>query len=174
MSPEELAAVQAQIDIFDGDLTKWCTELPPAFKSNPVGAQQVTMGAVLCSSYYAVLITLHRKVMPTRTTQGNTSSTSFAKAVAAARSCIMLAPSIKDAIPASHHLSFFIQYLFSSAVIILLCVINSNPDESAASTVMAEVDNCITALGTQQGRWPGAGRCKSILRTFPVSFNPCF
>ncbi|KZW03958.1 hypothetical protein EXIGLDRAFT_715981 [Exidia glandulosa HHB12029] len=164
MSPEELAAVQTQIDVFDADLTRWCTELPPAFKSNPVGAQQVTMGAVLCSSYYAVLITLHRKVMPTRTTQGNTSSTSFAKAVAAARSCIMLAPSIKDAIPASHHLSFFIQYLFSSAVIILLCVINSNPDETAANTVMSEVDSCINALSTQEGRWPGAGRCKSILQ----------
>jgi hypothetical protein len=163
MSPEELSAVQIAIDAFDAELTKWCTELPPAFKSNPVGAKQVTMGAVLCSSYYAILITLHRKVMPTKTAQANTQSSSFAKAVAAARSCIMLAPSIKDAIPSSHHLSFFIQYLFSSAVIILLCVINSNPDESAVQTVMNEVATCIETLGTQAGRWPGAERCKTML-----------
>ncbi|EJD53845.1 hypothetical protein AURDEDRAFT_110574 [Auricularia subglabra TFB-10046 SS5] len=163
MTEEELAAVQLQIDVFDAELNHWCSELPAAFKSNPSDPKEVTMGAVLCSTYYAILITLHRKVMPTRTTQGNASSTSFAKAVAAARSCIMLAPSIKDAIPCSHHLSIFIQYLFSSAVIILLCVINSNPDEAAAQTVMGEVDNCIQALGTQEGRWPGASRCKMIL-----------
>jgi len=182
MTADELNAVQAAIDMFDAELTKWCTELPPAFKSNPVGPKQVTMvgcrittlrvdthalrspqGAVLCSSYYAILITLHRKVMPTRTAQGNMTSTSFAKAVAAARSCIMLAPSIKDAIPSSHHLSFFIQYLFSSAVIILLCVINSNPDETAVQTVMNEVGTCIHALATQEGRWPGAQRCKILL-----------
>ncbi|KAH7100638.1 fungal-specific transcription factor domain-containing protein [Auriculariales sp. MPI-PUGE-AT-0066] len=163
MTAEEVTAVQVAIDAFDVELTKWCTDLPPAFKSNPVGAKQVTMGAVLCSSYYAILITLHRKVMPTRTAQAITHSTSFAKAVAAARSCIMLAPSIKDAIPASHHLSFFIQYLFSSAVIILLCVINSNPDEAAVQTVMDEVRTCIATLGTMEGRWPGAERCKTML-----------
>lgn len=162
LSVEETVELQEIVNALDIELTKWCSELPPAFKSSPASPQQVSMGAVLCSSYYAILITLHRNLLPTRTLP-NYGTTSVGKAVAAARSCIMLAPSIKDVIPSSHHLCFFIQYLFSSAVIILLCVMHATADDGMVQSVMAEVDNCIAALSALEVRWPGARRCKLLL-----------
>jgi hypothetical protein len=121
------------------------------------------MGAVLCSSWYAVRITLHRNFLPVaRNSQPPPGSTSSTKAVSAARSCIFLASSIKSVIPPSHHLAFFIQYLFSSAVIILLCAIHAT-DDGAASQAMREANNCLNALAELEGIWPGAQKCKELL-----------
>lgn len=79
------------------------------------------MSAVLCSSYYAVLITLHRNFLPTRRNlMQYAGSASVPKAVCASRSCIFLATSMNPVIPPSHHLAIFVQSLFSSAVGLLL------------------------------------------------------
>lgn len=121
------------------------------------------MSAVLCSTYYAVLITLHRNFLPTRRTMMQyTGSTSVPKAVCASRSCIFLATSMNPAIPPSHHLAVFVQSLFSSAVIILLVVMHAT-QKAAADIAMSEVDNCVKALEILEPTWPGAKQCKELL-----------
>lgn len=121
------------------------------------------MGAVLCSSWYAIRITLHRNFLPIkRDAHPPPNSSSASKAVSAARSCIFLASSIKSVIPPSHHLAFFIQYLFSSAVIILLCAVHAT-EEGAAAQAMREAQNCLSALEELEGVWPGATKCKELL-----------
>ena len=90
-------------------------------------------------------------------------SSSVPKAVTASRSCIFLAQSIKDVIPSSHWLAFFSQYLFSSAIIILLCVMRAT-DQEAVNTAMNEVGTAIECLGTLEALWPGARKCKEILK----------
>jgi hypothetical protein len=121
------------------------------------------MGAVLCSSWYAIRITLHRNFLPIkRDATPPPISSSASKAVSAARSCIFLASSIKSVIPPSHHLAFFIQYLFSSAVIILLCAVHAT-EEGAAAQAMREAQSCLNALEELEGVWPGAAKCKELL-----------
>src|ERR1700761_2777753 len=127
------------------------------------------MGAVLCSSWYAVRITLHRNFLPVaRNALPPPGSTSATKAVSAARSCIFLASSIKSVIPPSHHLAFFVQYLFSSAVIILLCAIHATED-GAAAQAMREAQNCLNALVELEGIWPGARKCKELLSELAIA-----
>ncbi|KAF8609200.1 hypothetical protein BDV93DRAFT_432103 [Ceratobasidium sp. AG-I] len=163
---EKLAELQFSVDRLDAQLNAWCEELPDSFKSNPSTPQQVSLGAILCSTYYAILITLHRNFLPTRRNvrlSWNPSSHSVGKAVGAARSCIFLAQSIKDVIPRSHSIAFFIQYLFSAAVIVLLCLMHAT-DEGAAQTALAEVDACLECLSSLEEAWPGAKRCKELLQ----------
>ncbi|KDN42921.1 hypothetical protein RSAG8_06447, partial [Rhizoctonia solani AG-8 WAC10335] len=162
---EKLAELQASVDRLDSQLNAWCEELPDCFKSHPSTPKQVSLGAILCSTYYAILITLHRNFLPTRRNvrkSWNPSSHSVGKAVGAARSCIFLAQSIKDVIPRSHFIAFFIQYLFSAAVIVLLCLMHAT-DEGAAQTALAEVDSCLSCLESLEDAWPGAKRCKELL-----------
>ncbi|CAE6514327.1 unnamed protein product [Rhizoctonia solani] len=162
---EKLAELQASVDRLDSQLNAWCEELPDCFKSHPSTPKQVSLGAILCSTYYAILITLHRNFLPTRRNvrlSWNPSSHSVGKAVGAARSCIFLAQSIKDVIPRSHCIAFFIQFLFSAAVIVLLCLMHAT-DEGAAQTALAEVDSCLTCLESLEDAWPGARRCKELL-----------
>ncbi|KAG9078622.1 hypothetical protein FS749_009329, partial [Ceratobasidium sp. UAMH 11750] len=83
--------------------------------------------------------------------------------VGAARSCIFLAQSIKDVIPRSHSIAFFIQYLFSAAVIVLLCLMHAT-DEGAAQTALGEVDACLECIASLEDAWPGAKRCKELLK----------
>ncbi|KAJ1311719.1 hypothetical protein OPQ81_010190 [Rhizoctonia solani] len=163
---EKLAELQASVDRLDSQLNAWCEELPDCFKSHPTTPKQVSLGAILCSTYYAILITLHRNFLPTRRNvrlSWNPSSHSVGKAVGAARSCIFLAQSIKDVIPRSHSIAFFIQYLFSAAVIVLLCLMHAT-DEGAAQTALAEVDSCLACLESLEDSWPGARRCKELLQ----------
>jgi hypothetical protein len=163
---EKLAELQFSVDRLDTQLNAWCEELPDSFKSNPSTPQQVSLGAILCSTYYAILITLHRNFLPTRRNvrlSWNPSSHSVGKAVGAARSCIFLAQSIKDVIPRSHSIAFFIQYLFSAAVIVLLCLMHAT-DEGAAQTALAEVDACLECLSSLEDAWPGTKRCKELLQ----------
>ncbi|KAG9085781.1 hypothetical protein FRC06_003455, partial [Ceratobasidium sp. 370] len=163
---EKLAELQYTVDRLDAQLNAWCEELPDTFKSSPSTPQQVSLGAILCSTYYAILITLHRNFLPTRRNvrlSWNPASHSVGKAVGAARSCIFLAQSIKDVIPRSHSIAFFIQYLFSAAVIVLLCLMHAT-DEGAAQTALGEVDACLECLASLEDAWPGAKRCKELLR----------
>ncbi|PPQ77711.1 hypothetical protein CVT25_011146 [Psilocybe cyanescens] len=161
LEPERKADLQRTVESLDAELTKWCDELPPVFKSQSETEEQVSMGAVLCSHYYSVLTTLHRNLLPVKLEQPVTPK-STVKAVSSARSCIRLAPSMKHVVPPSHHLAFFIQHLFSSAVIVLLYAMHAS-EPRAANAAMEEAKSTLTALESWEGQWPGARKCKELL-----------
>jgi len=162
------AELQATIEDLDAQLTDWCERLPPAFKYLPSnGQQQTRIGSTLASYYYAILITLHRKSLSPRRVGRNpvlAVSNSASKAVQSARACIRLAPSTKDVIPPSHHLAFFVQFLSTSAVIVLLFAMHA-PDEASASTAMNEVQIAVGTLQALEGQWPGARKCTELLES---------
>jgi len=161
VDPEKRTQLQVHVDALDKDLTKWLDNLPSVFKSKMNNDKQVSMGAALCSHYYSVLAALHRNLLPVRRGQPPAPRSS-AKAVSSARTCIRLAPFIKNVVPPSHHLAFFIQHLFTSAVIILLYAMHV-PDPGAANSAMEEVQSCLVALGSFEGHWPGAQKIKELL-----------
>ncbi|KAJ7086664.1 fungal-specific transcription factor domain-containing protein [Mycena epipterygia] len=161
LEPDRKAELQRTVELLDGELTKWCDGLPAVFKSQSETDEQVSMGAVLCSHYYSVLTTLHRNFLPVKRDQPVTAK-STVKAVSSARSCIRLAPSMKNVVPPSHHLAFFIQHLFSSAVILLLYAMHSS-EPRAASAAMDEAKSSLGALESWEGHWPGARKCKELL-----------
>ncbi|KAH9007096.1 fungal-specific transcription factor domain-containing protein [Lactarius hatsudake] len=161
VDPEKRVQLQVSVDALDKELTKWLDGLPPVFKSTMINEKQVSMGAALCSHYYSVLTALHRNLLPVRRGQPP-APLSSAKAVSSARTCIRLAPFIKNVVPPSHHLAFFIQQLFSSAVIVLLYAMHV-ADPVAANTAMEEVQSCLGALETWEGIWPGARKVKELL-----------
>jgi hypothetical protein len=158
---ERRIELQRSVEELDDELNKWCNDLPATFRNEAVTDKQVSMGAVLCSHYYSVLTTLHRNFLPVRRDQPVLPK-STARAVSSARSCIRLAPSISNVVPPSHHRAFFIQHLFSSAVIVLLYAMHC-PDPRAAATAMDEAKSCLTALESWEGHWPGARKCKELL-----------
>ncbi|KAJ7667783.1 fungal-specific transcription factor domain-containing protein [Mycena polygramma] len=151
LESEKKAELQKTVEALDTELTKWCDDLPAVFKSQSETDEQVSMGAVLCSHYYSVLTTLHRNLLPVKRDQPVT-----------AKSCIRLAPSMKNVVPPSHHLAFFIQHLFSSAVILLLYAMHSS-EPRAASAAMDEAKSSLAALESWEGQWPGARKCKELL-----------
>jgi len=161
MEPDRKALLQQSVESLDNELTKWCDELPVVFKSQSVTDEQVSMGAVLCSHYYSMLTTLHRNFLPVKRDQPMTPK-STVKAVSSARSCIRLAPSMRHVVPSSHHLAFFIQHLFSSAVIVLLYAMHAS-EPRAATAAMEEAKSTLAALETWEGHWPGAKKCKDLL-----------
>lgn len=162
LEPEKKVELQRTVESLDNDLTKWCEDLPLVFKSEPATEEQVSMGAVLCSHYYSVLTTLHRNFLPVKREQIVITPKSTVKAVSSARSCIRLAPSIKNVVPPSHHLAFFIQHLFSSAVILLLYAMHAS-EPRAAVAAMEEAKSSLGALESWEGHWPGARKCKELL-----------
>jgi len=161
LEPERKADIQRLVESLDNELTRWCDDLPAVFKSQSETEEQVSMGAVLCSHYYSVLTTLHRNLLPVKHDQPVTAK-STVKAVSSARSCIRLAPSMKHVVPPSHHLAFFIQHLFGSAVIVLLYAMHAS-DPRAASAAMDEAKSTLIALESWEGQWPGAKKCKELL-----------
>ncbi|CAL1702336.1 unnamed protein product [Somion occarium] len=161
LEPEKRNELNRSVESLDKALTKWCDDLPAVFKSNPMTEKQVSMGAVLCSHYYSILTTLHRNFLPVKRDQP-VWPRSTAKAVSTARACIRLAPSIKNVVPPSHHLAFFIQNLFSSAVVILLYAMHTT-DMGASQAAMEESRSCLAVLESWEGHWPGARKCKDLL-----------
>jgi hypothetical protein len=161
LEPEKRAEVQRSVEELDNELNRWCDDLPAAFRNDAVTDQYVSMGAVLCSHYYSVLTTLHRNFLPVKRDLPVLPK-STARALSSARCCIRLAPSISNVVPPSHHLAFFIQHLFSSAVIVLLYAMHCS-DPRATSVAMDEAKSCLTALGSWEGHWPGARKCKELL-----------
>ncbi|KAG5646422.1 hypothetical protein DXG03_003472 [Asterophora parasitica] len=161
LEPEKKAELQRTVESLDNELMKWCEDLPAVFKSQSETDEQVSMGAVLCSHYYSILTTLHRNLLPVRRDQPVTAKSTI-KAVSSARSCIRLAPSMKHVVPPSHHLAFFIQHLFSSAVILLLYAMHAS-DPRATSAAMDEARSSLSALESWEGQWPGAKKCKDLL-----------
>lgn len=161
LEPEKRAELNRSVESLDRALDKWCDELPIVFKSGPVSDKQVSMAAVLCTHYYSILTTLHRNFLPVKPDQP-VLARSTAKAVSTARACLRLAPSIRNVVPPSHHMAFFIQTLFSSAVIILLYAMHTT-DTGAARMAMEEAKSCIGFLESWEGSWPGARKCKELL-----------
>lgn len=161
LEQERRAELQHSVEELDDELNKWCDDLPATFRNEAVTDKHVSMGAVLCSHYYSVLTTLHRNFLPVKRDQPVLPK-STARAVSSARSCIRLAPSISNVVPPSHHLAFFIQHLFSSAVIVLLYAMHC-PDARTAAVAMDEAKSCLTALESWEGHWPGARKCKELL-----------
>lgn len=159
------ADIQATIEDLDVQLTDWCDRLPAAFKYLPSnGQQQTRIGSTLASYYYAILITLHRKSLSPRRMGRTPFSNSASKAIQTARACIRLAPSTKDLIPPSHHLAFFVQFLSTSAVIVLLFAMHAL-DEAMASSAMSEVQMALATLQALEGQWPGARKCTELLES---------
>jgi len=163
LEPEKKAELQCVVESLDNELTQWCETLPAVFKSQSETDEQVSMGAVLCSHYYSILTTLHRNLLPVKRVQPELpSAKSTVKAVSSARSCIRLAPSMSHVVPPSHHLAFFIQQLFSSAVILLLYAMHA-PEPRASAAAMEEAKSSLAALESWEGNWPGARKCKELL-----------
>ncbi|KAI0316712.1 fungal-specific transcription factor domain-containing protein [Amylostereum chailletii] len=158
---ERRAQLQQDVEALDKELTQWLDDLPPVFKTHMVNERQVSMGAVLSSHYYSVLTALHRNLLPVTKDQP-IAPRSAAKAVSSARTCIRLAPFIKNVVPPSHHLAFFIQHLFSCAVIVLLYAMHVS-DEHAANAALDEAQICLPALESWEGLWPGARKCRELL-----------
>lgn len=161
IEPERKAELLRTVESLDAELTRWCDDLPALFRQHSETEEQVSMAAILCSHYYSILTTLHRNFLPVKRDQPVTPASTH-KAVATARSCIRMAPSMKNAVPPSHHLAFFIQHLFSSAVILLLYAMHSS-DQKAASSAMEEASSTLVALESWEGQWPGAIKCKELL-----------
>ena len=119
------------------------------------------MRAVLCVHYFALSITLHRNFMPIKQSEAFDGG-SISKAVLSARSCIALAQWVKNVVPMSHHLAFFIQQLFGSAVILLLTAMHTQ-DGPASNYAIHEAASCIDVISEWEGHWPGATKCKELL-----------
>lgn len=162
LEPDKMAELLNSVAALDKELTDWCNELPATFKSHPSTEAQVAMGAVLCSHYYSILTTLHRNFLPVTQSQWLAPTNSSTKAVHSARSCIRLAPSVRNVVPYTHHLAFFIQHLFSSAVILLLYAMHI-PDKNAARAAINEAESCFDVISAWEGRWPGARKCRELL-----------
>jgi hypothetical protein len=162
LEPDRKAELQRMVESLDNELNQWGDDLPAVFKSQSNTDQQVSMGVVLFSHYYSVLTTLHRNMLPVKRAQPIAVPKSTVKAVSSARQCIHLAPAMKNVVPPSHHLAFFIQHLFSSAVILLLYAMHS-PEPRAATIAMEEARSTLSALESWEGQWPGARKCRELL-----------
>ncbi|KAI0092813.1 fungal-specific transcription factor domain-containing protein [Irpex rosettiformis] len=161
LEPEKRAELNRSVESLDKALMKWCDDLPPVFKNSPAHEKHVSMAAVLCTHYYSILLTLHRNFLPVKPDQPILPR-STAKAVSTARACIHLAPSIRNVVPPCYHLAFFIQNLFSSAVIILLYSMHTT-NLGASQMAMDEAKSCLGILEGWEGYWPGARKCKELL-----------
>ncbi|KAG9317240.1 fungal-specific transcription factor domain-containing protein [Chiua virens] len=156
--PEKRVELQRSVETLDLELTRWFDALP---RNPSTSDKHISMTVVLWSHYYSVLTTLHRNFLPLKADQ-SLGPSSTARALSSARSCIRLAPSMNNFVPTSHHLAFFIQHLFSSAVVILLYAMHS-PDSKAAGTAMDEARSCLPIIESWEGHWPGARKCKELL-----------
>lgn len=161
LEPEKRAELQRSVETLDLELTRWFDDLPSSFGNPNTSDKHMSMTVVLYSHYYSVRTTLHRNFLPVTRDQSVVPN-STARAVSSARSCIRLAPSINNVVPTSHHLAFFIQHLFSSAVVILLFAMHS-PDTKTAATAMDEARSCLPIIESWEGHWPGARKCKELL-----------
>jgi hypothetical protein len=161
LEPEKRAELQRTVEGLDSELTIWCNDLPAIYKTQPQRDEQASIGIVLCSHYYSLVTTLHRNFLPVKRDESVTAKSTL-KAVSTARHCIKLAPSFQNLVAPSHHLAFFIQNLFSSAVIVLLFAMHTT-DVRAAAVTLEEAKGTLSALETWEGQWPGARKCKELL-----------
>ncbi|PBL02271.1 hypothetical protein ARMGADRAFT_1005684 [Armillaria gallica] len=161
LEPERKADLENIVESLHAELTQWCDDLPTMLKRDPKTPEQSAMAAVLCSHYYSVLTTLHRNLLPVNREDPSTEK-SASQGVLSARSCIQLSPSIRNVVPPSHHLAFFIQHLFGSAVIVLLYAMHAS-EAKASTQAIEEAKTALVAIESWEGTWPGARKCKELL-----------
>lgn len=169
LEEQKLAELMTSVAALDKELSDWYNQLVPAFKTSPISPTHMSMGAVLHGHYYSLLTTLHRNFLPIKQNH-TTSKMSISKAVSAARSCIRLAPSFKNLVPMSYHLAFFIQQLFSSAVILLLYAMHAT-DRNLSKLAMQEAQSSLEAVSAWEGDWPGARNCRELLVELVATAN---
>ncbi|BEI89241.1 uncharacterized protein CcaverHIS019_0206030 [Cutaneotrichosporon cavernicola] len=158
---------QRTIDKLDKLLREWLQNEVPSKYKDPSSSRAVSlMSAVLSNSYFAVLITLHRNLLPSNPNfprpKPIASSQSLAHCVEAARSVIHVAAQSKVLVPVSHHLAVFCQYLWSSAVILLLCETRAK-EQVVVEAVGAHVESCRQSLHALEPVWPGASKLRYLL-----------
>ncbi|KAL7418376.1 hypothetical protein Q5752_006834 [Cryptotrichosporon argae] len=161
------SSLQSTIDRLDKLLRQWLeTEVPGKYKNHSGHNHPVSrMSAVLSNSYFAVLITLHRNLLPSNPDFPRPTpltSTSLAHCVDAARSVIHIAAISDILLPPSHHLAVHSQFLWSSAVVLLLCEVRAK-DQAVVDTVGRDVDSCRRSLRNLEPVWPGARKLKELL-----------
>lgn len=124
------------------------------------------MSAALSNGYFAVLLTLHRNLLPSNPAfarpRPSPSSQSLAHCVDAARSVIHVATQSRVLVPVSHHLAVFCQYLWSSAVILLLCETRAR-EQIVVDAVGAHIESCHQALRALEPVWPGCRKLRQLL-----------
>ena len=163
LEPEKVAELMQSVEALDKELLDWSNNLHPNFRSSMTTEAQISMSTVLCSHYHALLITLHRNFLPISSNNQHKSATSAQRVFVSARACINLAPSVRNTVPSSHHLAFFIQQLFSSAVILLLFAMHAPKETTRPAQCIADAEGCIGAVAAWEGTWPGARKCKELL-----------
>lgn len=161
LEPGKVKELIASAEELDRELVQWATDLPNTFKSAVTNEMHLTMGAVLCSHYYSILITLHRNFLPITPNYTQGPPALPQKAINSARSYISLAPSVKNVVPPSHHLAFFIQGLFTAAVIEMLLAMYVSGKDAQGAMQLAE--DCIEFVASWEGVWPGARKCRELL-----------
>ncbi|KAI9633949.1 fungal-specific transcription factor domain-containing protein [Dioszegia hungarica] len=165
--PGFLSAQQTSIDKLDKALRDWLAhEVSPKYKDQSQDSAIQLVSAALSNTYFACLITLHRNFLPPSLDSGRPrplpSSTSLSHCVAAARSVIHIAAQSRVLLPPSHHLAVFCQYLWSAAVMLLLCEVQAK-DQVVVDAVGPQVDSCRRSLKALEPVWPGAKKLKELL-----------
>ncbi|KAK8853127.1 hypothetical protein IAR55_003828 [Kwoniella newhampshirensis] len=165
--PSWALSQQNAINKSDKLLRDWLEhDVPRKYKEASTARSVSIVSAILSNSYFTVLITLHRNFLPSNPDYPRPkpppSSQSLAHCVDAARSVIHIASQSRTLIPPSHHLAVYCQYLWSSAVILLLCEVQAR-DQIVIETVGSHVEACRRCLQALEPVWPGARKLKELL-----------
>ncbi|WVR00192.1 hypothetical protein IAU59_007334 [Kwoniella sp. CBS 9459] len=165
--PSWAASQQNAINKLDKLLRDWLDNDVPTKYKDPSATRSVSLvSAILSNSYFAILITLHRNFLPSNPDYPRPkpppSSQSLARCVDAARSVIHIASSTRTLVPPSHHLAVYCQYLWSSAVILLLCEVQAK-DDVVIEAVGSHVESCRRSLQALEPVWPGSRKLKELL-----------
>ena len=154
---------------------------PAKYKDPPSRAVRSVqiVSAVLSNAYFAVLLTLHRNFLPSNPDyprpKAPSNSQSLSRLVDVARSSIHVLAQQPVMIPPSHHLAAACHNLWSSAVILLLCEVQSR-DHIINASVGSSVESCRQTLQALEPAWPGSRKLKELLndveaRTKEVAAN---
>ncbi|OCF44614.1 hypothetical protein I317_01501 [Kwoniella heveanensis CBS 569] len=165
--PSWAASQQNAINKLDKLLRDWLDNDVPTKYKDPSATRSVSLvSAILSNSYFAILITLHRNFLPSNPDYPRPkpppSSQSLARCVDAARSVIHIASQSRTLVPPSHHLAVYCQYLWSSAVILLLCEVQAK-DDVVIEAVGSHVESCRRSLQALEPVWPGSRKLKELL-----------
>ena len=165
--PNWVTSQQNLINKLDKSLRDWLDHEVPSKYKDPSSSRPIQLvSAVLSNSYFACLITLHRNFLPPSPGEGRPrappSSASLSHCVAAARSVIHIAAQSRVLLPPSHHLAVFCQYLWSAAVLLLLCEVQAK-DQVVIDAVGSQVDSTRKSLRALEPVWPGTTKLKELL-----------
>ncbi|WVQ73053.1 hypothetical protein IAR50_002616 [Cryptococcus sp. DSM 104548] len=165
--PSWAVSQQNAINKLDKLLRDWLEHDVPSKYKDPSATREVSMlSAILSNSYFAILITLHRNFLPSSPEfprpKPPPSSQSLSHCVDAARSVIHIASQSRTLVPPSHHLAVHGQYLWSSAVILLLCEVQAR-DQVVMEAVGSQVEAARRCLQALEPIWPGSRKLKELL-----------